>query len=156
VNSPGAGATARLGAIAFIHRFGSTLNPPLHLHCDVIDGVFDTTAAGEVVFHAVTELDPNAVTSVETGVRQRMLQSRTRRGLLPADGARAMGQWEHGSGFSVDASVRVEAVDCAGRERLLRYCARPPFALGRLRELDREHLVYDPRNRVTAAVACIA
>jgi hypothetical protein len=29
-------------------------------------------------------------------------------------------------------------------ERLLRYCARPPFALDRLRELDREHLVYEP------------
>jgi hypothetical protein len=37
-----------------------------------------------------------------------------------------MAQWEHGSGFSVDASVRIEATDRAGRERLLRYCARPP------------------------------
>ena len=31
----------------------------------VIDGVFDTTAAGEVVFYAVTELDPNAITSIK-------------------------------------------------------------------------------------------
>jgi hypothetical protein len=46
-----------------------------------------------------------------------------------------MGQWQHGGGFSVDASVRIEAADRAGRERLLRYCARPPFALDRLREL---------------------
>jgi hypothetical protein len=43
-----------------------------------------------------------------------------------------------------DASVRIEATDRAGRERLLRYCARPPFALDRLRERDREHLIYDP------------
>ena len=28
--SPGAGSMARLGAVAFIHRFGSTLNPHLH------------------------------------------------------------------------------------------------------------------------------
>ena len=55
-----------------------------------------------------------------------------------------MGQWDHGGGFSVDASVRIEAADRAGRERLLRYCARPPFALDRLRELDPERLVYDP------------
>ena len=55
-----------------------------------------------------------------------------------------MGQWEHGGGFSVDGSVRIEAADRAGRERLLRYCARPPFALDRLRELDAEHLIYDP------------
>ena len=40
--------------------------------------------------------------------------------------------------------LRSEAADRAGRERLLRYCARPPFALDRLRELDPEHLVYDP------------
>ena len=40
------------------------------------------------------------------------------------------------------ASVRIAPADRAGRERLLRYCARPPFALERLRELDPEHLVY--------------
>ena len=41
-----------------------------------------------------------------------------RRGLLVAD-ALAMAQWEHGGGFSVDASVRIEAADHAGRERRL-------------------------------------
>ena len=35
-------------------------------------------------------------------------------------------------GFSLDASVRIEATDRAGLERLIRYCARPPFALDRL------------------------
>ena len=54
-----------------------------------------------------------------------------------------MAAWEHGGGFSVDASVRIAAADRAGRERLLRYCARPPFALDRLRELDPEHLLYE-------------
>ena len=54
-----------------------------------------------------------------------------------------MVQWAHGGGFSVDGSVRIEAADRAGRERLLRYCARPPFALERLRELDPNRLVYD-------------
>jgi len=49
-----------------------------------------------------------------------------RRGLLPGNAARAMGQWAHGGGFSVDGSVRIEAADRAGRERLLRYCARLP------------------------------
>ena len=43
----------------------------------------------------------------------------------------------------VDGAVRIEAADRAGRERPLRYCARPPFALERLRELDPERLVYD-------------
>jgi len=38
--------------------------------------------------------------------------------------------------------VRIEAADRAGRERLLRYCARPPFALERLQQRDAEHLLY--------------
>jgi len=81
---------------------------------------------------------------VQAQVRRRLLRVFARRGLLPAEDAQAMGQWAHGGGFSVDASVRIEAADPAGRERLLRYCARPPFALDRLRELDPQHLVYDP------------
>jgi len=66
-----------------------------------------------------------------------------RRGLLPGDDARGIAQWAHGGGFSVDGSVRIEAADRAGRERLLRYCARPPFALDRLRELGPERLLYE-------------
>ena len=59
-----------------------------------------------------------------------------------------MGQWQHGGGFSVDGSVRIGATDCVGRERLLRYCARPAFALDRPRALDREDLIYDhPKRR---------
>lgn len=54
-----------------------------------------------------------------------------------------MGAWDHGGGFSLDASVRIEAHDRPGLERLLRYCARPAFALERLREIDPEHLVYE-------------
>lgn len=40
----------------------------------------------------------------------------------------------HHSGFSVDASLRIEAQDRVRLERLLRYCARPPFSLERLRK----------------------
>jgi len=54
-----------------------------------------------------------------------------------------MAQWEHGGGFSVDAKVRIEAHERCGLERLLRYCARPAFALERLREIDARHLVYE-------------
>jgi hypothetical protein len=38
------------------------------------------------------------------------------------------------SGFSLDASVRTEAWDRPGLERLIRYCARPPFASENLRK----------------------
>jgi len=59
-HSPGAGTTARLGAVAFIHRFGSTRNSHLHFHCVIIDGMFDTTAAGELVT-AVAGSSPSCV-----------------------------------------------------------------------------------------------
>ena len=141
---PRFGPRGRLGAVAFIHRFGSTLNPHLHFHCVVIDGVFDAAAADGVVFHAATGLDAHAIAQVQdVRCAGGLLRAFARRGLLPDDDAQAMAQWQHGGGFSVDGSVRIEAADRAGRERLLRYCARPPFALERLRELDPERLLYE-------------
>lgn len=54
-----------------------------------------------------------------------------------------MAGWDHGGGFSVDAAVRIEGNDRAGLERLLRYCARPSFALEQhLQQRDAGHLVY--------------
>jgi hypothetical protein len=96
----------------------------------VIDGVFDSATTGGFIFSAATGVDANAITQVQECVRRRLLRTFVRCGLLPDDDARAMAQWEQGGGFSVDGSVRIEAADRAGRERLLRYCARPPFALG--------------------------
>ena len=77
----------------------------------VIDGVFGATATGGVVFHAATGLEANAIAQVQAPVRRRLLRVFVRRGLLPDDDAQAMGQWQHGGGFSVDASVRIEATD---------------------------------------------
>jgi hypothetical protein len=56
-----------------------------------------------------------------------------RRGLLDDHTVAAMLNGQGTGGFSLDASVRIHGSDRAGRERLLRYCARPPFALDRLR-----------------------
>jgi hypothetical protein len=53
------------------------------------------------------------------------------------------------------ARVRIKAADRAGRERLLRYCARPPFALERLRELDAEHLVYESVELAPVAASAL-
>lgn len=48
----------------------------------------------------------------------------------------------HGGGFSVDASVCITGDVRAGLERLLRYCARPPFAMERLHRKGQDHLLY--------------
>jgi hypothetical protein len=58
-------------------------------------------------------------------------------GLLNAAAAADMLAWEN-SGFSIDASVRITLIDrdvpsyFQSLEHLLRYCARPSFALERL------------------------
>jgi hypothetical protein len=61
-------------------------------------------------------------------------------GLLEGFEAQEMLGYKH-SDFSMDTSVCIAAHDRAGLERLLRYCARPPFVCALLRKAGRE-LVY--------------
>ena len=69
--------------------------------------------------------------------RRRLVCRIRRRRLIDAAAAADMLAWEN-SGFSVDASVRITLIDrdvpsyFRSLEHLLRYCARPPFALERL------------------------
>ena len=101
-----------------------------------------------VDFHAATDLDAAAIAQVQAQVRQRILRAFVRRGLIDKGDRDEMMGWEHGGGFSLDASVCIQDADRAGLERLLRYCARPPFALAHLHQLDAEHLIYhNPKPR---------
>ena len=150
-NSPGAAqvdkAALHIGAVAFIHRFGSSLNQHVHFHVCVVDGVFEQVA-GEgdadtdadvqasppgVVFHPATSIDADDVAQVQATLRKRILRAFVVRGLLERSDAKDMLGYQH-SGFSVDAGVCIEAHDRAALERLLRYCARTPFAMERLRK----------------------
>jgi Putative transposase len=79
---------------------------------------------------------------VQARVRTRVQRTFVKRGLIDKDDATKMRAWAHDGGFSVDGSVRIEGADRTGLERLLRYCARPPFALEHLQQRDTEHLVY--------------
>jgi hypothetical protein len=45
-------------------------------------------------------------------------------------------------GFDVHCAVRIEADDDVGRERLVRYCTRPPFALDRIEVLRDGRIAY--------------
>jgi hypothetical protein len=131
--------------VAFIHRFGSSLNEHVHFHVCVVDGVFEQVP-GEgdadaqeaaipagVLFHPATGVDADAVAQVQATLRKRILRAFVGRGLLESCDAKDMLAYQH-SGFSVDAGVCIEAHDRAALERLLRYCARPPFAMERLRK----------------------
>ena len=155
-HSPGAAnvdkAAKHIGAVAFIHRFGSSLNAHVHFHVCVVDGVFEeipVAVVGQtdvqssppgIVFHPASAIDETAVAQVQTDLRRRILRAFVGRGLIEKADAKEMLAYQH-SGFSVDAGVCIEADDRAALERLLRYCARPPFAMERLRKEGAE-LVY--------------
>ena len=143
-------AALHIGAVAFIHRFGSSLNGHVHFHVCAVDGVFeempgvgDTDAQSSspgIVFHPASGIDAAAVSQVQATLRRRILRAFVGRGLLESCDAKEMLGYQH-SGFSVDAGVLIEAHDRAALERLLRYCARPPFAINRLRK-EGNALVY--------------
>ena len=174
-SSPTAPPDASFGAVSFLHRFGSSLNPHFHFHLCVVDGLFEkvegdtgqarTTPCARLHFHEATALTPQLLERLQHTVRRRVLRhvhrtplcfarwsrglpqlgaqrnqhqgrSAARHGLLETHDAKDMLAWDHGGGFSLDASVRIEATDRAGLERLIRYCARPPFALDRLHLID--------------------
>jgi hypothetical protein len=53
---------------------------------------------------------------------------------------------------AVAFSVRIEAHDRAGLERLLRYCARPAFSMERLRKAVRTWSIAAPNSAASLAV----
>jgi hypothetical protein len=127
----------RLGAVSFLHRFGSALNHHVHLHVCASDGVFVPTGDGPPAFLPARPLMQADLATLTERVRCRMIRWFRLTHLLDASAAADMLAWEN-SGFSIDASVRVAMLDrdvpsyFQSLEHLLRYCARPPFALERL------------------------
>jgi hypothetical protein len=103
--------------------------------------VFEPLQAGGVLFRQASVLTPEAATVIEQQVRRRVLRWFSRRGLLDPDDARDRLAWAI-SGFSLDAGVGIAGDDRAGLERLLRYCARPPFALERIEQVNDERIVF--------------
>ena len=94
----------------------------VHLHLCVLDGVVAQGRWG-LEFRGA---------QVDEACAERVLELFERRGILSSETVAEMQGWGHSGGFSVHAGVRVAAPDRAGRERLLRYCARPMFAGERL------------------------
>lgn len=152
---PTAPTSASIGAVSFLHRFGSSLNPHFHFHVLVVDGLFEGIGADadqvppnphnpdtRLRFHESSSLTSRLLEGLQHTVRKRVLRHFRRHGLLEPDDALDMLAWDHGGGFSLDGSVRIEATDREGLERLIRYCARPPFALERL------HLVGDRSDQI--------
>jgi hypothetical protein len=154
-HSPGAAhmdkAGLHIGAIAFIHRFGSSLTNTSTSTFVLWTGCLRKWRARAMLMrpsnliagchlsrghrHRCGYRGPSA-----DHTAKRILRAFVARGLLENCDAKDMLGYQH-SGFSVDAGVCIEAHDRAALERLLRYCARPPFSMDRLRKEGSE-LVY--------------
>jgi hypothetical protein len=143
-------AALHIGAVAFIHRFGSSLNEHVHFHVCVVDGVFEAVmgavvadeepAPPSVIFHPATGIDADAVTQVQATLRKRILRAFVARGLLESFEAKEMlgvqTQWFLCGRQRVHPSARPRGLGAAAA--LLRTA---PFALERLRKAGSD-LVY--------------
>ncbi|MGA7983111.1 MAG: transposase [Chromatiaceae bacterium] len=95
----------------------------------------------QVRFLHARALAAEEIAGIAEQVRRRVLRWFARSGLLDGDDARDMLGWDNG-GFSLDASVRIAGHGRARLERLLRYCARPPFALERIEQVNGHQVIY--------------
>ena len=89
------GTTAlHIGAVAFIHRLGSSLNEHVHFHVCAVDGVFEEVAGGtqadaqadadasadhrpparQVIFHPASAIDEVVVQEVQATLPRRILR----------------------------------------------------------------------------------
>ena len=108
--SPTAPATASMGAVSFLHRFGSSLNPHYHFHLAVVDGLFEIagidpeqgpeTQNEGLQFHEATALSPQLLERLQHTARKRVLRHFRRHGLLEPHDAEDMLAWDHGGGSS--------------------------------------------------------
>jgi len=94
----------------------------------VLDGVFCEAQEGLLQFTEARSLGVEDSERVVANTRKRVLSLFKRRGLLSEDQFDNLKSWKGNGGFSVNADVRIDAHDRKGAERLLRYCARPPFS----------------------------
>ena len=114
----------------------------MHLHVCATEGVFVPAADGagcdaSPAFLPARPINQADLAALTERVRRRVIRWFRLTRLLDTAAAADMLTWEN-SGFSVDASVRITLIDrdvpsyFRSLEHLLRYCARPPFALERL------------------------
>jgi len=113
----------QIGAISFIQHFGNTLNYHPHFHLVVADGTFSGEEGLE--FHEAC-LTQDDIADTQESIQKRVFRYFCKRGFFDKDEMEKMLSYEN-TGFSLDAKVRIESWDKDGLERLIRYCARPPF-----------------------------
>ena len=111
-----------------IQRFGSSVNLHIHDHAVVSDGAF-ALEGGRLRFYSAPPPSSDELGELTERLRRRILKRM--KGAVPEAAILDMLAWPH-SGFSLDASVRIEAHDRTALGRLLRYVLRPALSLQKL------------------------
>ena len=112
------------GMVASIQTFGDLINWHSHVHAIVTEGGF--TANG----HFVRLPDINKFRCLVLW-QNKVFDLLLREEKIGEDVVRSMRQWTH-SGFSIDNTLRIEANDGKGIQRLIEYVSRSPFSLARI------------------------
>jgi len=114
----------RTGMVLVAQTSGDLLNAHPHLH-GLAPRVGGTMRAPGSASPTSTRPSPSASSA------PRCSRSSSR-GAAAEERERLLLSWEHATGFSVDASVKVEPEDGPGLERLARYLLRRPVSLDRM------------------------
>ena len=126
------GVPAMVGAV---QTFGDLIHWHSHIHAIVPEGVF--TGTGHFV-HIPGIWRHSAAEILQDKVFDLLLDEFK----IDLETAANMRQWKH-SGFNVDHSVRIEAGDHVGMQRLVEYISRCPFSLARMVTLNADgRIVY--------------
>jgi hypothetical protein len=110
--------------ISTVQTFGDLINANSHIHAVVPEGVF--TESGYFV-HISDTWQHRAVEIWQEKVFALLVNE----GRIDMDVVAMIKSWRH-TGFSVDNSVRIEAGDHDGMQRLIEYISRCPFSLARM------------------------
>jgi hypothetical protein len=122
----------KIGAVSFLHNFGATLNVHPHFHLIFSDGIFFTEGDSFKLQFQEAILTEWDIRTTQEHIQKRVLKFFERKGRFSNKEVEKMLTHDN-SGFSLDASVKINAWDRDGLERLIRYCARPCFVSENLR-----------------------
>ncbi len=110
--------------VGAVQTFGDLVHWHPHIHAIVAEGAY----AKDGSFHAIHSIRLERAREIW---RDKVFDLLFEKGLLNLDVIESMLAWRH-SGFNIDTSVRIEADDSAGMQRLIEYISRCPFSLARM------------------------
>lgn len=115
----------RTGMVASVHLCGDLLSLNPHVHALAPRGGWTPDGS----WAPVPFVDERCA---ELLFRKKVLELLEDEGLLSEEREQLLLSWRHRTGFSADASVKVEPEDEAALKRLARYILRPPVSLQRM------------------------